>query len=150
MENNILDEKTSVPSNLGIDAESVRYLKEGRGWAMFLAILGFVGIGFIFIAAIAMFVAGSVMSSQLGFPGALLGVAYLILGALWILPVIYLFSFAQKAGAACKNNDTQSLSEAIKSLRTHFKIKGIMYIIMIALYIIIIFVAVAVGLSSVF
>jgi len=36
MDNIILDEKTSEQGNLTLDQTTIGYLKESRGWAMFL------------------------------------------------------------------------------------------------------------------
>ena len=89
MENKTLDESTVSNSNLNLDEEGQKYLKEGRGWAMFLAILGFIGMGFMVIGAIAMFAMGGMLGSQLGFPGALIGLLYLVIAGIYSSTDIY-------------------------------------------------------------
>ena len=150
MEDNILDEKTTESGELTLDSDAVKFLKESKGWAMFLAILGFIGAGFMIIAAVIMFGAGSLIGRQLGLPGGILGLVYLIFGVVMVFPPVFLFRFAQKAGTACANNDSAALKESLKNLRSNLKLKGILYIVLIAVYIIIIIAAIGVGLTSAF
>ena len=150
MENLTLDEKTVESKGLVLNEEGIKFLKEGRGWALFMAILGFIGMAFMFIASIMMFVMGSFVGNQAGFPGALLGLLYLVIGAGYSIPVIYLAKFSSKAGRACDFNDQEAFNGAIKDLRSHFKSAGIAIISIIALYIVGIIVAVSVGLNSLF
>jgi hypothetical protein len=148
MENTILDEKTTEQSSLTLSPESINYLKESRGWAMFIAILGFIGIGLLFVLALVMIFAGSLMSSQLGFPGGLLGLVYVVMAVMMLFPTLYLFRYAQRIGTACSQNDQAALDDAMLNLKKNLKIRGIYYIIMIAFYFVAIFVAVAFGVTS--
>jgi hypothetical protein len=135
---------------LFLNQTAIGFLKECRAWAMFISILGFLGAVLMMFFAVIMFFVGSKITPQYGFPGGLLGLIALATGVIMIIPPIYLFGFAQKAGIACRKNDSVSLQEAIKHLRTNFKIRGIYFIIMIAIYFIAIFVAIAVGVTSAF
>ncbi|MBN2486283.1 MAG: hypothetical protein JXB34_09950 [Bacteroidales bacterium] len=137
-----------INENLKLDQQATGYLREARGWAMFLAILGFIGVAFMVIAALVMFAAGPAIGTQFGFPVGMLGLLYLVMAVGMVLPPIFLLGFAQKAGNACESGDAGALTESLKNLRTHFKIKGILYILLIALYIIIIIAAVLTGIGS--
>ncbi|MBN2635708.1 MAG: hypothetical protein JXR61_05515 [Prolixibacteraceae bacterium] len=148
MENSTLDEKTVETKGLVLNEEGIKFLKEGRGWALFMAILGFIGMAFMLIGAIAMFVMGSFIGSQTGFPGALMGLLYLVIGAAYSLPVIYLAKFSNKAGQACDFSDQEAFNQAIKDLRSHFKSAGIAIISIIALYFIVFIVAIVGGINS--
>jgi hypothetical protein len=150
MENKTLDESTVDNSNLNLDKEGQKYLKESRGWAMFLAILGFIGMGFMVIGAIVMFAMGGMLGSQLGFPSGLIGVLYLVIAGIYVIPLIFMFQFAQKAGNACDTNDSNVFREAIKNLRSFFKSTGIMIISFFVIYIIIIIVVISMGITKTF
>jgi hypothetical protein len=150
MENKTLDESTVSNSYLNLDDEGQKFLKEGRGWAMFLAILGFIGMGFMLIGAIFMFAMGGMLGSELGFPGGLLGLLYLVIAGIYIIPLIFMFKFAQKAGNACETNDNNVFKEAIKNLRSFFKSSGIMIICFFAIYIIAIIVIATMGITNAF
>lgn len=150
MEYDILDDRTVNAGNLSLSNEGVKDLKTGRGWAMFMAIMGIIMMAFIFIAAIIMFVMGSAMKSHMGVSGALFGLIYIVLGGVNLIPIIFLFKFAQKAGIACNQNDSSAFNLAIKNLGSMFKSTGIITISIIGLYIIGIIVALIFGMSSLF
>lgn len=147
MENSTLDLNTTN-SELQLDENGVKYLKEGRGWAMFLAILGFIGMGFMVIAALVMFVAGSFVGSQTGMPVGLFGFLYLVIAGIYIIPILFLFKFSQKASVACNENSGSALNEAIKNLRSHFKSAGIAVISLIGIYFIVIIVVISSGVGN--
>jgi hypothetical protein len=150
MEYDILDDKTVNAGNLSLSSDGVKDLKTGRGWAMFVAIVGIIGTGFMVIAAFIMFAMGSAMNSQMGFPGAILGVVYLVLAGINLIPIIFCMKFASKAGIACDQNDNTAFNLAIRNLRTMFKSTGIIVIAVLSLYIVGIIVAFIFGMSSLF
>jgi hypothetical protein len=143
MEYQVLDEKTTKESSLCLDSEGIADLKNGRGWALFLVILGFVGIGFLVIAAIAMFVAGSAIGG--GAMTGILGLAYIVIAGIYIIPLIFLLRFTSSVATACNQSDSSALKMAIRNLRLHFKSLGIIIIAMVIIYIIVIIGIVAYG-----
>ncbi len=148
MEYDVLDSKTAESGNLELNNGGKRSLKQCRGWAWFLAILGFIGTGFVLLAAIIMFAFGGRMAEGSGFHGGWLGLLYLAILALNIMPLIFLAKFAHKAGLACTQNDNGAFNEAIKNLGALFKSLGIVTIIFIVLYIIAIIIMVVFGMSE--
>lgn len=150
MDTTILDEKTTEQNNLGLDPATVTILNQGRKWAMFIAILGFIGVGLMVIFSLIALLTGSFLGNQMaGAPVALIGGVYLVMAVLMFFPTFYLAKFAQKAGIACSQNDYIALQDAIINLYKNLKIRGIYYIVMIAIYVIAIFVAIAVGVTSI-
>ncbi|MEL1241088.1 DUF5362 family protein [Flavobacterium flavipallidum] len=129
---------TSEKPNLQLTDESKAYLKEIAKWAYFLAILGFVGVGFMVILALFM---GTIFS-KLGVFGARFGmmeggfisVIYLLLAVLYFFPVYYLFQFASKAKAAFSIMSNEKLTESLEYLKSHYKFMGIMAIIIFSFY----------------
>ncbi|HEX8060828.1 MAG TPA: hypothetical protein VF473_07825 [Cyclobacteriaceae bacterium] len=125
---NPLDSLSSSGSGLVINGESVGYLKESGGWARFLAIVGFVCVGFIVIIA---FFVGAVFSS-LGMGGQLAGMEFMVglfyigMAALWFFPTLFLFRFATNVLEAVQTNDTPALVAALKNLKSWFKFTGIL------------------------
>lgn len=131
-------------------SEGVKHLNEARKWSMFLAILGFIGVGFLIIAA---FMMGSIFSliPNTHLPGGfgiLIGVIYLVIGVLYFFPVYYLFQFSQKSKKAVEGHDSNFLTDAIGKLKSHYKFIGIMTIVFLVIYPVLILIFVLFGLSS--
>ena len=136
------------------------FLKETAKWAMFLAIMGFIVIGFCILGAIGMFAVGGAMASDemagmegmggmgamASLGGATLGVIYLLAAVFYFFPVYYLYKFASNTKQAFANNNTAQLTASFENLKSHYKFMGILTIVGIVLWILmIIFVAVMAG-----
>ena len=126
-----------------ITMESLGYLNTAAKWAKFLAILGFIGMGIMALAglAIGLFSAFSgVMqtSSHFPFPMGFLGFIYVIFAAVYVMPLIYLNNFSNNITKAVAFRETAILTEALLNLKRHLKYIGIMTIVMIATYIVVI------------
>jgi hypothetical protein len=137
MEENSVFEKFELQLN-----ESAKgFLRETAKWAYFLSIVGFIGIGLLMIGAIfaGAFLAtmGSVIpgASAMGSSfGAIIGVFYFILAAIYFFPVYYLFKFASNAKKAFRDNDTEALTNSLEYLKSHYKFIGIFMIAILVLY----------------
>ena len=132
---------------IGENAKS--FLLETAKWAKFLAILGFIGIGFMILAALMMMVLGSVIGNSSGFSPGILGLTYLVMSVLYFFPTLYLFNFASKIKSAILNQNQQDSDLGLENLKKTFKFMGIMAIVVIAIYILAIFVGVAIGVSGI-
>ena len=76
---------------VALNEQSRAYLKETAKWGHFLAIIGFILGGFVILAGVALTFLGSSTFSELlgsdkGFIGTILGIVYLLLGALYFYP----------------------------------------------------------------
>ncbi|RZJ73175.1 MAG: hypothetical protein EOO45_10310 [Flavobacterium sp.] len=137
------------------------FLKETAKWAMFLSILGFIGLGFCVLFALMMFSMGGAMATDemagmegmgggmgamAAMGGTFIGVVYLLIAVFYFFPVYYLYKFASNTKQAFANNNTEQLTGAFENLKSHYKFIGVLTIIGIALSILmIIFVAVMAG-----
>ena len=135
-------EENSVFENfeLQLTQTAKDFLKETAKWAYFLSILGFVFIGLMVIIAI---FAGTIFGSMGSMPGmggmggsfgALIGVVYFIIAALYFFPVYYLMKFASNAKRAFRENDTEALTSSLGYLKSHYKFVGIMMLSILVLY----------------
>lgn len=127
--------------SLELDQQAFEALRESAKWSMFLAIIGFIGIGLMVIAAIIM---GSVMAmipddgfgnSPFGAMKGFLSILYLVIAAIYFMPVYYLYKYASGMKNALNVRDSNLVSNALVSLKQHHKILGIMVIVLISLYI---------------
>ena len=124
--------------DLQIDQPVSSYLSETAKWAKFLAIVGFVMCGIFAIIGI---FAGSFMAkafgsigSDSGYRGILVTLIYIGGAAIYFLPCLFLFHFANKMLKALRQNDQFYLTASFKNLKSCYKYMGILMIIVLSLY----------------
>ena len=137
----IMEEHSEMEEfELQLNESSKGFLKETAKWAYFLSILGYVGIGFIVLAAI---FAGTLFAfignwsrgmSSFGTMGSSFMALYLMIAVFYFFPVYYLNKFASNAKAALKKKDSQSLAASFEYLKSHYKFIGITALVILCLY----------------
>ncbi|MBK9735665.1 MAG: hypothetical protein IPO92_12150 [Saprospiraceae bacterium] len=146
-------------AGLVVEDQAKVYLKETAKWSNFLAIVGLVMSGLFMLMGIGVMIfmgsiAGASEDPNLkifsgGF-GIMYGLIYILIAAFYVYPCLKLYGFAKKTKASINLNDSFQLTEALSQLNAMFKFMGILTIIVLALYLLIILVAMGVGLSSIF
>ena len=139
MEN--LNETQNAPAGMEFTGRSVNYLNGTRRWTLFLSIIGFIGIGFMLIAAIFMLTASSLIPDMPFFGGAAATVFFLLFALLYFFPVYYLLKFSTLSKLAIDGNDSNLLEEAMRYLKMMFTFMGILVIILLSIYLLIIIIA---------
>jgi hypothetical protein len=123
---------------LHLNHTALDYLRESAKWSMFLAILGFVGVGFLALMAIIMTSVMSAMPETPGPFGAIKGIVsifYIVIAIIYLIPIYYLYRYASNTKKAIFSKDSALLTEAFGALKSHHKFLGIAAIIIISLYI---------------
>jgi uncharacterized membrane protein YjgN (DUF898 family) len=130
---------------LSLDRESIDHLTETARWGKFLAILGFITCGLIFIFS---FFAGALVASSTSalspystneirtvssVGGAFLTVIYIIVAVIYFFPCLYLYRYSVRMKAAINTNDQAKLNQALKNQRMLYRYVGIVTIIAISL-----------------
>jgi uncharacterized membrane-anchored protein len=132
---------------LQVTEAATEYLRESAKWCLILSILGFVGLGFMVLAAFFVMVAGA--ATPFGAGGAVgIGFLYLVMALLYFFPIYYLYKYATQMKAALNESDNSGLTSAFENLKSHHKFLAITAIVVISLYILIILGAVVFGLSK--
>lgn len=143
MENTIepSEESTIDSFELQLNNTAKDFLKETAKWAYFLSILGFIGVGFVVLAAIfagLIFASFSPFNHSFGgfgmMGGAFVSFIYIVIAAIYFFPIYYLNRFASKANLAIKDDNSELLATSFKYLKSHFKYIGIMALIILCLY----------------
>ncbi len=127
-------------SNLELNEQAQVALRTSAKWSMFLAIMGFIGIGFMIIGAIAMtsimsIIPSSPMSPFGSLKGFISGI-YIVMAILYFPPVYYLFKYASDMKKALLSSSSDMIGVALGYLKSHHKYLGISFIVIISLYII--------------
>jgi heme/copper-type cytochrome/quinol oxidase subunit 2 len=121
---------------------------------MFLAILGFIGLGLMLILGL---LAGSFMSafsSKMsgmegmegaravgGFASVLVFIFLLIFAVIYFFPLLYLFRFSRHTANAVANLDANEMRLGLKNLKSYWKYIGILIIVVICLYLLVFIIA---------
>lgn len=136
MENTLDNLATSEQPSLTINHAAIIFLREIKRWTKFFAILGFIFVGLMVIIA---FFMGTIMSSFSQASSSPIGgigftALYLILAALYFVPILYLWRFSSTLEQALDSNDSEKLTIAFSWLKSHYKFIGILMIIILGLY----------------
>lgn len=135
MENSEINSQSN--DSILINDEIREYLKETAKWANFLAILGFIGLGLMAIAIIAMlFLNGSRSNNYSNVGGSsFIAVFYILLAVFYYYPINYLYKFSVDITKGVNSNDQELFTSGFKSLKSLFKFQGILTIVVISIYI---------------
>ena len=116
--------------------EITNYLMETAKWGKFLAIIGYVSIGLLFLIAIFMMVGLSSMSNLSGiqFPMGAFGFIYILMAALYYFPVTYLYQYSVKIKKGLKSNDSATITAGFQNLKSLFKFMAIVTIVILSIY----------------
>lgn len=131
-----------------INESVIEVLRTTGPWLRFMSILGFIGAGFMMLAAAAM-----LGMSAIGFAGTAglpswLGLFYVLFGALYIYPSLLLWRSASSIGRVVAGEGESALVEHLRLNRSLWKFIGISVIAVFALYILGIVAAVGFGLFN--
>jgi len=98
-------------------------------------VAGFIFIGLMIIAGLVMTTFLSTVFAVAGKPYmAYLGLIYVAISLIYIMPVIYLYRFSTLAKRAIRNFDSDEIMNALRNLKSHFKFVGIFTIVIFVLY----------------
>ncbi len=121
------------------------YLMETASWGKFLAILGYVGLGFLLILSLLMIFGMSFLSnslngmSQLYQTGSLslvsVGMMYILIIAIYFFPIYFLHIFSLRIKSGLLTNNAPDMELAFKNLKSLFKFMGIVSIVVLSIYV---------------
>jgi hypothetical protein len=137
-------EQNSTLFSLSIDPLTKAHLQETARWGKFLAIIGFIMCGLVAIGGIFFSTLLSSMASRSqgyeGTPlnttglGAAMAFVYIIFGVIYFFPCLFLFRFATQMKTALNANEQDRLNMAFQNLKALFRYVGIITIIILAIY----------------
>jgi hypothetical protein len=122
---------------LTITSAAKGFLKETAKWCKFLSILGFVGLGLLFLSSFFISSVYSNLPQAAAMPfnlGIVMTVVYILIIAIYIFPLYYLYQFSLKLKKALLSKDEKILADAFEMLKSHYKFIGVFTIIMLSIY----------------
>lgn len=124
-----------IGSGLYLSNQGRGELQETARWGRFIAIVSFVFIGFMVLAALFF---GFMGSGLLGAHSPISGLAftffYLIGAAITFIPALFLYRFAQQARVALATDDQTTLDRSLASLKSLFRFYGILLAVALLFY----------------
>lgn len=125
--------------DLQINEKNKQDLLIAAKWAKFLAIIGYVGMGFMVLAGFILIVAGSNVSSGIpGFPTSALSVFYFLIAAFYFFPVTFMYRMSKNLKEAIQNSTQTNFDLGVSNLSKLFKFTGYMVVGILVLYMVII------------
>lgn len=145
---------TTYASNGAVSAAAVKQLEGTKPWVRFIAVMVFIGSGFMLLAAAGMLIAG-LAGASLGARGGVGGlsagmgmgiaVIYGALAFLYIYPGVKLWKFANAIAALLRSGSEADLVEALNQQRAFWRFTGIVMLVLLSLYALVIIGAILVG-----
>jgi hypothetical protein len=124
-----------------LTTQSVSYLLKAAKWGKFMAILGFIVSGLLILGGIAMsFVLNKVSGTDELVPidmplsPAVLSIIYIIIAAIYLIPVIFLNTFSNNAIKAANFSSTEKMTISLRNLKNLFVFIGISTVLLLVLY----------------
>lgn len=112
-----------------LDQRALANIYEARKWTLFLSVMGFIGVGIFFFVFLAMMFG----ASFLGGLGALALIPGLLLMAVYVIPIYYLYQFSVVSKSAILTKQSHLMAGAFNYLKRHYRFMGILLIIAIVL-----------------
>jgi uncharacterized membrane protein len=131
-------ENTPEPNRIEIDPVSLKHLNSIRKWTMFFAVLGFIFVGLLLIAGI---VAGAFLTifnsgmPDTGVPQWLMSVIFVVIAAVYFIPVFFLFRFSSNMRDAVHSLKQEKIRKAFRNLRAYFTYLGVLVILGLCFYV---------------
>lgn len=118
---------------------AVEALRGTRPWVRLIAVLGFVGAGLLIVFGLfALLGGGASMFGDLGAgEGAAIvgmGIAYLLLGLLYVMPCLHLVRYAGRITRLVQGGGAATLVDALEQQRRFWRLVGIYSLVMLILY----------------
>jgi hypothetical protein len=126
----------STPSD-AVTASTYQALAATKPWVRLCSVMGFIGAAFMILGGIAMIVGGAVAGSRssgamAGLPAGM-GIVYLLMSLLYLIPSIKLWKYGSAIVRLISSRSTADLDQAMNEQRGFWQFVGIMMLIMIVL-----------------
>lgn len=131
-------EDNPVSRKIEIGEDTLKDINTTRKWTMFLAIIGFIviGLGIIFGLFAGVFLTiFNTSDAFVGLPEWSFFILIILAGAIYLLPVFFLFRYSKHSANAVNTLDSHELHKAMKNMKSYFAYIGILIIIMLVIYI---------------
>jgi hypothetical protein len=129
-------ETSQTVNPVTINSEMKTYLAETARWGKFLAIMGYIGVGFLVLAGIIVMIVLSVADgiTDVNFPVGIFGIIYIALAVVYYFPVHYLHRFSSSMKQGMTADNEQHVLRGFENLKSLFRFLGILTIVVLSIY----------------
>ena len=124
---------------------TVKHLQTSARWTKFYSILCFICVGILVIVGISLLLAGELISLNnllinpamngmnmgTNHPFTFIGILYIILGLIMIIPAVYLYQYSKRIEDTFLVNNVATLEVAIGKMKSYWQFMGIFSIVTI-------------------
>jgi hypothetical protein len=134
MEN--LTDSNLITKSIELDENGVNHISEARKWSMFLSIAAFVALGLVTVILLVILVTVGSRSYSGVYTGitAIITLAFIVI---YFFPIYYLYQFSNYSKQAIDGSDSGLLTKAFMYLKMHYRYMGILFIVIMGIYLII-------------
>ena len=115
---------------------AVELMRQTKPWVTLLAVISFIGAGFMLLGGISLMALGVLAPSNGAspIPMAALGAVYIPFAALYVYPALKLWGYSSAIGRLLASRSAMDLEAALSQQKSFWKFAGIATIVMIVLY----------------
>ena len=150
----ILDQGGAAQASPAVTGASLEHIRRSAGWMKFVAIVQFVGVGFMILASLLVMTMGGALFANMpngstlasAGIGVFMGSFYLIFALLAFMPALYLYRSAVNYKNFVDSEAPIDLEDALQQQMNFWRYIGILTAIVVSIYAFFIVIAVLSGL----
>jgi hypothetical protein len=141
---------TTAPKDVGgSDADfdgAANMLRQTKPWVRFVSVIMLIASAFMVLGGAFMMLAGAAATP--GTPGAFLGLIYMVMAVLYIVPAVFLWRYADRIDIFLRQRSPRTLASALEAQKSFWKFVGILTLIVLCVYAFAILFAIFAGVAS--
>lgn len=132
--------QTDSLANVPVTPLMIEHLRATKPWVRLISVIMFISVGFMFLAGIIMMFMPS--PSGMGGFGPMIGIFYLLLGGLYLVPAFFLHQYASSIWDLLQGGGDVAMEAALGSQKSFWRFVGILTLVIICIYALIFVVAI--------
>ena len=144
-------QKAMEEKNINLQSEARQYVHSMGRWYKFFAIVAIVGAAIMLLAALLIFVSGSLLDETMAdyhFPAWVVGIIYVLCAGFELPMIIYLMKGSKAAQKGAGMNNNEAAVQFLRYSKKYWKFYGILSIVLLGLCVLSIPTAIILGLTA--
>lgn len=138
--------QTDNLANIVVTSVMIAHLQATKPWVRLMSIILFISVGLMILVGVVMMFMPA--TPGMGGIGPLIGILYILLSGLYIVPGIFLHRYASSIGDLLEGGGDVAMEAALGSQKSFWRFVGIVTLIVIALYVLAIIFMILFGMMS--
>ena len=117
---------------------AVHTMRQTKPWVRFISVMMFIGSGFMILGGLGAIVVGLIGAGMgEGMEATFLpflGVLYIVMAFLYIIPAVYLWSYATRIGVLQQQKSLGNLASSLEPQKSFWRFVGILMLVVLVLY----------------